>query len=114
VSTEDVDPGNVLEAGIDQFQVVDSGIINGNGISFEQQFTVFPNPSSNGGYVKFSESQNNYSLLEVYDLSGRLVEKLNIVGKDIIQFGQALQPGAYLLQLAGNGKHSSIKKWIKN
>ncbi len=114
VSTEDVDPGNVLEAGIDQFQVVDSGIINGNGISFEQQFTVFPNPSSNGGYVKFSESQNNYNLLEVYDLSGRLVEKLNIVGKDNIQFGQALQPGAYLLQLAGNGKHSSIKKWIKN
>ena len=114
VSTEDVDPGNVLEAGIDQFQVVDSGIINSNGISFEQQFIVFPNPSSNGGYVKFSESQNNYSSLEIYDLSGRLVEKLNIVGKDNIQFGNALQPGAYLLQLAGNGKHSSIKKWIKN
>jgi choice-of-anchor B domain-containing protein len=114
VSTEDVDPGNVLEAGIDQFQVVDSGIINSNGINLEQQFIVFPNPSSNGGYIKLSDNQNNYSLLEIYDLSGRLVEKYNISEKENIQFGQALQPGAYLLRLAGNGNHSSMKKWIKN
>lgn len=114
VKAEDLDPGNILEAGIDQFQVVDSGVVNSVGFNLEQQFVIFPNPSSTNGNIQLSPFQNHYYNLEIYDLSGRLIEQKNIAGKENISFGQTLQKGVYLIQLVGEGKRSSVNKWIKN
>ena len=114
VSTEDAAPGNILEAGIDQFQVVDSGIINSNGFSLEQNFIIFPNPSQSSALLQFTSDKHSFSFIEVYDLSGRLVEKNSILNKQNCEFGAPLSSGAYLIKVVGNGMQSKVKKWIKN
>jgi hypothetical protein len=45
-------------------------------VAFEEQFRIYPNPSTDEVFFSLPEGINSSILIEMYDISGRLVEKL--------------------------------------
>lgn len=92
-------PGHVVEAGIDRFEVIDLGSLNVNGAS-GGQLLVWPNPSNGLVFIQAPAGRHE---LAVSDMAGRVVLRSQVVSEEARALELRLQPGAYLLHLAGEG-----------
>lgn len=92
-------PGHVVEAGIDRFEVIDLGALNVNGAS-GGQLLVWPNPSNGLVFIQAPAGRHE---LAVSDMAGRVVLRSQVVSEEGRALELRLQPGAYLLLLAGEG-----------
>lgn len=92
-------PGHVVEAGIDRFEVIDLGSLNVNGAS-GGQLLVWPNPSNGLVFIQAPAGRHE---LAVSDMAGRVVLRSQVVSEEGRALELRLQPGAYLLLLAGEG-----------
>ncbi|MBK9337498.1 MAG: carboxypeptidase regulatory-like domain-containing protein [Lewinellaceae bacterium] len=111
--TSDDDPGHLVEAAVDGFEVV-PGLVS----TFESEQTVqmrlAPNPTTTDFSVWYNWPDAKNAILEVRNLLGQLM-LTKPLGADngTVRFGEELPAGVYLIQLRAAGKQSAPTKAIK-
>ncbi len=103
VEARDFSPGHLVEAGFDEFYVVDSsglGVqspsVNSNGMN------VYPNPFNGSTQVVYSipEMLAGSATMEVVDMTGRVVSTATLNGANgTITFGAELAEGVYVVRI---------------
>lgn len=74
--------------------------------------THFPNPASN--YIKFKLNNNKATLVEIYDLNGRLVQSNNLISLDICHIElNKLNTGIYLYKILNEGNTIFANRFLK-
>lgn len=80
--------------------------------------TISPNPSTGTCNLRFRLSQDGDYRIDIYDITGRPVLKLNGRGRTGIQqidlATNNYRPGIYLVRLSWQGQYSTSIRWIKN
>jgi choice-of-anchor B domain-containing protein len=103
IEANDFEPGHLVEAGLDRFQVVDSLVLGlSKNLDFGQShFNVFPNPSSKDAsiYYDLEETVKGNLEFKICDLSGRMMQTQAIQAKSGVIAMKSVSPGIYLLQL---------------
>lgn len=74
--------------------------------------SIWPNPSTNSFNIEVQSSSNENISLSVFDISGRLISKLNTQSNQITSFGENLNNGNYLI-LVRQGNISNTIKVVK-
>ncbi len=109
----DDNPGHLVEAGVDVFEVV-PGLVS----VFESEQTVSimlaPNPTTTDFSVQYNWPNAKNATLEVRNLLGQLM-LTKPLGADngTVRFGEELPEGVYLIQLRAEGKQSVPTKAVK-
>lgn len=110
------DSGNIVEAGVDGFEIFSSMSVSTEELDDNIQLAAFPNPFDQQITVSYQlSSQVKNGVLEVYDLLGRIRELVPInesVGQAI--FGQQLNPGIYFVRLKVDDIVSEPLRIVKN
>ena len=76
------------------------------------EFKIWPNPSVTEFNLEITNKvENQPSLIEIFDQSGRLIQKLT-TEKKLLQFGSNLQSGHYFIQIT-TGEFRDVKQIIK-
>jgi hypothetical protein len=81
----------------------------------EIQWQVYPNPSNGDYEFMYRADQNKPLNIKIFDVSGRLVRQINLVGSGLQQRipidlkSAKFPPGVYLLFAEANGKKYSIR-----
>jgi subtilisin-like proprotein convertase family protein len=79
-------------------------------------FSIVPNPNNGVFTLNFNQPLGNNANISIYDLRGRLVEKINPKQNTVpllIELQNQPQSGVYLLEIA-NDQGKSIKKLVIN
>lgn len=97
-----------------EFTISESGTV---GLTDAQEagFIMFPNPST-GGDVRLNWENGMFAALNVFDLTGKLVQQYNLglnVGTHLVETS-SLSTGTYIIQLAGSKGIISKKLIITN
>ena len=99
-----VDPNNWV------LNKVGSIVTGTNDINISNEVKLFPNPSSGTVYLQFPA--NSFDNLQVFDISGKLLQRKNISrGSTQQTINILLVPGVYFIQLNGKGK-IAVKKLL--
>ncbi len=94
----DSDPGHLVEAAIDAFEVI-PGTISVDEVSESISWQIWPNPSASAFQMRYS-SPRPALWVEVSDMLGRLIEKYRLQGDTgELTLGQHLPAGTYLARL---------------
>lgn len=72
----DAEGGNLVEAGLDNFRV--DYVLNLDENSIDSDFSVYPNPSNHLFNLTFGADVPESLVINIYDISGRLVNSSNI------------------------------------
>lgn len=72
-------------------------------------FNVYPNPTSNYFIMELNSVKSQKTDFALFDVTGRLVRKMQITGQKTLRFGDDLLPGMYILQLVNDSDRTSIK-----
>ena len=105
----DAEGGNLVEAGLDNFRV--DYVLNVNQNSIYSDFSVYPNPSNHLFNLTFGDNVPESLVVNVYDVSGKLVASSNLKKDDaIINIEHA---GIYTLQVSGENYLGPTRKVIK-
>lgn len=103
VEARDFAPGHLVEAGFDEFFVVDSsGLGVQPNVVASAGMNVFPNPFNGVTTINYTmtETQSATSYLEVIDLTGRVVSVSTLnAANGTITFGGELAEGVYIVRL---------------
>ena len=102
----DVNPGHLVEGGLDNFQIVES-----TGIADETNrlaVSIFPNPAK--GFVNFN-SPYQEGFVQFTDLSGRTVGETHQITQGINQILAPTVAGVYLCEVLVNG-HRQIERLL--
>jgi len=77
--------------------------------------TLFPNPTEGYSMLKVSKNLNKYFLIEIFDITGKLIQKINLDNQDDIFNIKIYAPssGIYILKIHSNRGVESLKL-IKN
>jgi hypothetical protein len=81
----------------------------------EIQWQIFPNPSNGDYEFMYRAAQNKPLNIKIFDVSGKLVRQINLVGSGLQQRipidlkSVKFPPGVYLLFAEANGKKYSIR-----
>jgi hypothetical protein len=76
--------------------------------------SLFPNPSADVFSLKLNGNSSDRMEIRVYDISGRLIEKLGpVVSGSITRFGSKYRPGLYYLEVS-KGSNRRVIKLIKS
>lgn len=109
----DVSPGNILEGGLDVFQL--NGVLTPQsvnpGLSQQVPVRVYPNPSN----LNFTLTAGGNEITEiiVYDAMGREVWKSDHPRSGFLRFGDTFERGVYLVRLRLPGEPPRILKLVK-
>lgn len=77
-------------------------------------FSIYPNPNNGSFNLSFSQAIDSNSEISLYDIQGRLIEKLDFDPNALtqrIQLNNQYQSGVYLVEVA-NSKGKFVKKLI--
>ncbi len=95
-----VDIISLIEANIKSFGIavpLNTSVVEK---SKNELLRVYPNPSSESFNLDLSNFRNSTSILRIFNLSGSLVEEININStKDLVEFGGQLTEGIYFLEI---------------
>lgn len=116
--TEDLpDNAHIVKAAVDAFLVSDDATTTSVDGFTEPFFRIeaFPNPFSSYMTISYQLLQSpDQNILEVYSLTGQLVERSMIPGTSgTIRFGENLSDGVYLVRMRANGAVSETLKVVK-
>ena len=102
--------------GCNQARYADDEAIQNEEISVEwmeeQSYVIYPNPSNSEFQLETFADMGNVQI-EVWDASGRLIERLNTNNKSRVQLGANWKPGIYIVRLFGDDFSETIRL-IKN
>ena len=71
--------------------------------NFEKETNIYPNPTNDILNISIAD----FTQAQVYDVTGRLIKNITIVGQQISLAG--LSSGNYILQLQGNNNSQTFK-----
>lgn len=109
ITTRDVNPGHVVEAGFDLFEVVSTTTQSINGPQGAAAFTIAPNPTN--GQVRISSTTGG--ALEVADATGRRVMEPLLSGSGSWSFDASVLPaGVYLISVVGSDGVRSTQRLL--
>jgi hypothetical protein len=97
----DFENGHLVEAGLDLFQVIDSGsVTKAESLLNTEKLNVYPNPAAGGTAVHFTTQGLDIESWSMFDASGKLVlEGQTNSGNDFYVETQKRNPGIYLFHL---------------
>jgi len=100
---------------IDDINVTGTSTVGIQDVEFLATLSVYPNPANENSNISFSLSENNYMLIEILDITGRIVEtvvdqKLN-AGQHNFSFGQKLTDGVYFVRMQA-GDNDLVRKVV--
>jgi PKD repeat protein len=100
---------------IDDINVTGTSTVGIQDVEFLATLSVYPNPANENSNVSFSLSENNDMLIEILDITGRVVEtvvdqKLN-AGQHNFSFGQKLTDGVYFVRMQA-GDNDLVRKVV--
>jgi len=109
---QDRNTREILQAEVN-YKTIPTGI--GNKLGEIRELQVYPNPAKDYLYVNLGSRSENTGLLEVYDLSGRMVLNLETqAGYQIFNMDvQQLSRGMYLIRRFEAGELVGLGKFIK-
>ena len=111
----DTNPGHLVEAAVDLFEVVDSAATGITNISASNiMLKAIPNPFCNEILIQVNNLTGDNALLEITDALGQTIytEKINSANPTI-QFNGKLSSGIYFLKLTQNNKFLKALKLIR-
>ena len=96
------------------FGAENDGYIDANGDYLDQflDCKVTPNPSNQNFNLEIESASNEKIEVNLYDISGRFISKLNAVKNQIYRFGDDLRPGMYMVEVR-QGQHRKTVKVVK-
>lgn len=111
----DATPGHLVEAAVDVFMVVDSPAVNTglSEIAADVMINAYPNPFSSEINIQIKNLTTDNALIEIYDISGRVLITQKAVNNQSIQLGEKLSSGVYLVQLSSNKRLLKSLKVVK-
>ncbi|MBK7963999.1 MAG: carboxypeptidase regulatory-like domain-containing protein [Bacteroidetes bacterium] len=110
------DPGpifNIVEGGLDKFEIVDVVGLNDHSID---QIGLMASPNPFNHQVSLSiYSLEQKSALQIFDMSGRLIEEriISSLGNQNVQLGEKWTNGVYMARLVSGENISSAIKLVK-
>lgn len=110
--TEDKNPGHLVEAGLDLFEIVDSAATGIQGVTaLSTDFQVYPNPFSNTITVKVKTTQQADTYLEVSNAFGQVILHSQLTSSNnTISINNNLPSGLYIARiLVNNQQVQSVK-----
>jgi Zn-dependent metalloprotease/subtilisin-like proprotein convertase family protein len=75
---------------------------------------VYPNPYSSNATLLFSTLSNEAAMMNVFDMSGRLVEQKMIQTNTNVVFGENFERGVYIIQVNSTSGEQINTRLIKN
>jgi len=96
-----------------------SGLLGVNTPALSNSLAVYPNPVANRTQITFDLKEQSNLKIDIYDLSGRLVENIVNGEQPAGKFSKAwnrssnIASGVYILQIDANGKRSTSKLLLK-
>jgi len=116
-ASDDQQVGHLVEAGIDRFQVIDSGSTS---IQSRKQLQnthllLYPNPASHKLQIKINDAENHSPVLtkgSIYNAQGQQVKTIKRKGQAISGYTinvESLKPGIYFLEMVTDGHHINKK-----
>lgn len=91
-----------------------SGNNQKSSITGNVEIGVFPNPSNDLFNVNILSSSSEVSIVKVMDLTGRIIENLEVnAGERTVTVGQNLNAGMYLIQVSQGSAKSSTTRIVK-
>lgn len=105
----------IIEAGIDYFQIVEADPTSINDVQFaDYQMNVSPNPTNELFQVNYKLPPNSSnSKMNIYNATGQLVQQIPLEVDSHISFGKELQAGLYILQIVIEDAIGAAQKAIK-
>jgi choice-of-anchor B domain-containing protein len=105
----DIAPGHLVEAGLDQFLVIDSATVGINDYKNNQTF-VFPNPGKGSAWI---QAKSPIHSVAICDLSGRTIKQLNGQNSStMIELPAIDVQGMYLIRVSLNNGITETLRWI--
>ncbi|MBL4651374.1 MAG: choice-of-anchor B family protein [Flavobacteriales bacterium] len=115
VEAVDDDPGNIVEAGFDVFQIADSAItasVETRKIAINENLIVFPNPFIKTLTVK-TANLKNIDYLVVTDVLGKEVKRVNLNGNKSAQIELDVESGVYFVSAYSGAERVGLIKVIR-
>jgi choice-of-anchor B domain-containing protein len=110
----DGDPGHIVKAAIDKFEVVQGASVNVADINENIKVLASPNPFGNMLSVDYQLDGVEKSFLIVTDIAGKIVEKQTLTAqKATVLVGEKLNTGLYFVQIQQGSKNSTPLKVVK-
>jgi choice-of-anchor B domain-containing protein len=107
IRTADANPGHIVEAGFDKFQVVDSLALSVVPFTVSSSgFVIYPNPNSGEFNIQYTPAAHSPARIEIYNVLGtKVFEKYayNSSGKEHLNL-EILTPGLYLCRIVAGDK----------
>lgn len=115
LTASDVGGDDILEVGIDLFQISDDVVVSPVDVGLEEtkglNVKTYPNPFEGENVIVLENAMNHQ--VRIFDAIGRLVfEKEVLQNQENIQWGQDLPSGIYVIQI-GNEKEQIHRKVVK-
>jgi len=111
VEATDFNPGHLVEAGFDQFEIIDmpTGVKEE---SLNAGIAIYPNPFNNVINIKVIQ---NYSTIKVqlFEITGQLMEEQQFNNKSDFQIKNNYPKGVYFINIYGDGALITTQKLIK-
>ncbi|MCS6930378.1 MAG: choice-of-anchor B family protein [Saprospiraceae bacterium] len=96
----DINPGHLVEAAVDAFEVVPIPVSAHREASAWLDWQIAPNPSPSFFWLRYRTQGTEIARAEVIDALGRLVEDYELSSAEgELHFGHTLPPGFYFLRL---------------
>lgn len=105
--------GNIYHSvGVWRRSLSELGLTTGvAGLSHDNNISIYPNPSSDKVTLELPDYKN--TTVELFDLSGRMIQHIVLENERTILNTESLAPGSYIVKFSGpNG--NSVKRMVKN
>ena len=104
--------GHIVEAGIDNFEVLYDELVGVIELSAVSDYQVYPNPAKDHIYIEFGkESQDQLKEIFISDITGKKVFNQNIsVNTHRVEINPELDNGTYILNLIWDNDQISTNK----
>jgi Carboxypeptidase regulatory-like domain/Secretion system C-terminal sorting domain/LVIVD repeat len=104
---------DTYEAAFDFFRITDTNITGANDLENEVSIKAMPNPFGNQTQIAYELPESGFSL-NIYDLSGKMLESSQLEGNaGITSVGNNLPKGIYFVRLEKNGLTAKTIKIVK-
>ncbi|HRI40574.1 MAG TPA: T9SS type A sorting domain-containing protein, partial [Bacteroidia bacterium] len=115
VDIADDAPGHVLEGGLDRFSITGQLTVGLPAATAPASLTVYPNPSNANFRIQFDQAAGLVQI-RILDLQGKLMSILTgrDLEKGLINWGEQVSPGCYLLEAKQADGRTEYRKLIRN
>ena len=112
VTSMDDSPGHLVEAGFDRFEIVEMGASGVQDNSHDPQISIFPNPFNDDLTINYNQMIES-GRVEIYEVTGRLVEQLDFNNKSVLQFKNDYKRGVYFINVYNGKELIKTEKVVK-